>query len=317
MISFSRNQENWISYEKGYEPYIGIMTADKLEKAFERTEKTFNQAIIEEDSKRLLDIMNSLKKHNKFFRLPSIAYVEIEREEDNDDDNPIRNNYIIGGRHRITALLRLLEKSNKNKSHFEVQVEMRKVNKFLDIIELIIADNEGRSMSKSEEIYLRQLQEILPLIQDPNITFAQFINQILNNNAVNKKGKENIISAYVDYQKNNLGFNSIRKLHGSKTYTQLIIKSLLNNLLNTNPKLGKWDGIKLERAIKWCWGGYKESPITNVINKSNIPWRSKNKPFIATLRETQKLANGDIYIGRCYKEIADYAVEEWEFANKP
>lgn len=30
MISFSRNQENWISYEKGYEPYIGIMTADKL-----------------------------------------------------------------------------------------------------------------------------------------------------------------------------------------------------------------------------------------------------------------------------------------------
>jgi hypothetical protein len=317
MSGFSHNQENWISYEKGYEPYIGIMTADKLEKAFERTEKTFNQALIEEDSKRLLDIINSLKKYNKFFRLPSIAYVEIEREEDNDDDNPIRNNYIIGGRHRVTALLKLLEKWNKDKSHFEVQIEVRKVNDFLDIIELIIADNEGRSMSKSEEIYLRQLQEILPLIQDPNITFAQFINQILNNNAVNKKGKENIISAYVDYQKNNLGFNTIIKLHGSKTYTQLIIKSLLNNLLSTKPQLGKWDGIKLERAIKWCWGGSKESPITNIINKSNIIWRSKNKPFIATLRESQKLSNGDIYIGRCYKEIADYAVEEWEFANKP
>lgn len=317
MSGFSQNQENWISYEKGYEPYIGIMTADKLEKAFERTEKTFNQALIEEDSKRLLDIMNSLKKYNKFFRLPSIAYVEIEREEDNDDDNPIRNNYIIGGRHRVTALLNLLEKWNKDKYHFEVQVEMRRVNDFLDIIELIIADNEGRSMSKSEEIYLRQLQDILPLIQDPNITFSQFINQILNNNAVSKKGKENIISAYADYQKNNLGFNTIIKLHGTKTYTQLIIKSLLSNLLNKKPQLGKWDGIKLERSIKWCWGGYKESPITNIINNSNIPWRSKNKPFIATLRESQKLSNGDIYIGRCYKELADYAVEEWEFANKP
>lgn len=40
--------------------------------------------------------MNSLKKYNKFFRLPSIAYVEFEREE----DNPIRHSYIIGGRHR-------------------------------------------------------------------------------------------------------------------------------------------------------------------------------------------------------------------------
>jgi len=189
MSGFSQDQEKWISYEKGYEPYIEIMTAEKLEKAFDRTEKTFNQALIEENSKRLLDIMNSLKKYNKFFRLPSIAYVEIEREEDNDDDNPIRNSYIIGGRHRVTALLKLLEKGNKDKSHFKVQVEMRKVNNFWDIIELIIADNEGRSMSKSEEIYLRQLQDILPLIQDPDITFAKFINQILINNAVNKKGK--------------------------------------------------------------------------------------------------------------------------------
>lgn len=317
MNGFSQNQETWISYEKGYEPYIGIMTAEKLEKAFERTEKTFNQALIEENSKRLLDIMNSLKKHNRFFRLPSIAYVEFEREEDNDDDNPIRHSYIIGGRHRVTALLKLLEKANKDKSHFKVQVEMRKVNNFLDIIELIIADNEGRSMTKAEEIYLRQLQDILPLIQNTNITFAQFINQILNNSAINKKAKENIISAYIDYQKNNIGFNRIARLHGRKTYTQLIIKSLLSNLLNRNPQLGTWDGVKLERAIKWCWGGYRESPITNVITKSNIVWRSKNKPFIATLRETQKLGNGDIYIGRCYKEIADYAVEEWEFANKP
>ncbi|MEH2318164.1 hypothetical protein [Nostoc sp.] len=278
MSSFSQNQENWISYEKGYEPYIGVMTAEKLEKAFERTEKTFNQALIEEDSKRFLDIMNSLKKYNKFFRLPSIAYVELEREDDNDDDNPIRHSYIIGGRHRVTALLKLLEKSNKDKSHFKVQVEMRKVNDFLDIIELIIADNEGRSMSKAEEIYLRQLQEILPLIQDTNITLAQFINHILNNNAVNKKAKENIISAYIDNQKHNIGFNRIIRLHGSRTYTQLIIKSLLSNLLSRNPQSGRGDGIKLERAIKWCWGGYKQSPITNVINRSNILWRSKNKP---------------------------------------